>query len=61
MLTVYAPLFEGDAIPALRSALRSFGSTLSTARDLEVARRRLIDQLDEEPEEYAQGGAGPAR
>src|SRR6476646_3963079 len=53
MITVYAPLFEGDTIPALRSALRSFGSTLSTARDLEVAQRRLLAQLDEEPEEYA--------
>jgi inorganic triphosphatase YgiF len=53
MFTVYAPLFEGDSVPALRSTLREFGSTLSTARDLEVAHRRLIAQLDEEPQEYA--------
>jgi CHAD domain-containing protein len=53
MLTVYAPLFEGHETAELRSALRSFGSTLSTARDLEVARRRLIDQLVEEPEEFS--------
>ncbi len=54
MLTVYSPLFERQDIAELRAALRSFGSTLSAARDLEVARRRLIDQLGEEPEEYAQ-------
>lgn len=53
MITVYAPLFEGDTIPALRSALRDLGTTLGTARDLEVAHRRLIAQLDEEPQEYA--------
>jgi CHAD domain-containing protein len=53
MITVYAPLFEGDTVPSLRSTLREFGSTLSTARDLEVAHRRLIAQLDEEPQEYA--------
>jgi CHAD domain-containing protein len=53
MITVYAPLFEGDTIPTLRSTLQEFGSTLSNARDLEVAHRRLIAQLDEEPVEYA--------
>lgn len=53
MLTIYAPLFDGEAAAVLRAGLRSFASTLGTARDLEVARRRLIDQLDEEPEEYA--------
>jgi len=53
ILTVYAPLFEGETVPALRSALRSFGSTLSTARDLDVVQRRLIAQLVDEPEEYA--------
>jgi inorganic triphosphatase YgiF len=53
MLTVFSPLFEGHDIAELRAALRSFGSTLSAARDLEVARRRLIDQLGEEPEDYA--------
>jgi CHAD domain-containing protein len=53
MLTVYSPLFTGDTPPALRSVLRSFGSTLSNARDLDVAHRRLVAQLDEEPEEYA--------
>ena len=44
---------EGQGLPELRSALRSFGSTLSAARDLEVAQGRLNDQLVEEPEEYA--------
>jgi CHAD domain-containing protein len=53
MLTVYSPLFEGEGAPALRSALRTLGSTLSNARDLDVAGRRLIAQLVEEPEEYA--------
>ncbi|MGS0684730.1 CYTH and CHAD domain-containing protein [Nakamurella sp. GG22] len=53
ILTVYAPLLEGESIPALRTALRSFGSVLSTARDIDVARRRLIAQLIEEPEDYA--------
>ncbi len=53
ILTVYAPLLEGESIPVLRTALRSFGSVLSTARDIDVARRRLIAQLIEEPEDYA--------
>ena len=53
MLTIYAPLFDGAAVAGVRSALRSFASTLAVARDLEVARGRLIDQLVEEPEEYA--------
>ena len=44
---------RATTLPELRSALRTFGSTLSAARDLEVARRRLVDQLVEEPEEYA--------
>jgi len=35
MLTVFSPLFEGHDIAELRAALRSFGSTLSAARDLE--------------------------
>ena len=60
ILTVYAPLFDGrTAFPRCAAALRSFGSALSTARDLDVARRRLIAQLVEEPEEYA--GAARAR
>lgn len=58
ILTVYAPLFEGESVPALRAALRSFGSTLSTARDLDVVQRRLIAQLVEEPEEYARVARG---
>ena len=53
MLTVYAPLFDGRAVPDLRSGLRSLGSTLSAARDLEVAQRRLLAQLFDEPEAYA--------
>jgi CHAD domain-containing protein len=53
ILTVYAPLLAGESVPALRTALRSFGSVLSTARDIDVARRRLIAQLIEEPEDYA--------
>jgi CHAD domain-containing protein len=53
ILTVYAPLFESTAPADLRSALRSFGSTLSDARDISAARFRLLPQLDEEPEEYA--------
>lgn len=53
MLTIYAPLFDGDATAGVRTALRSFASTLAAARDLEVAHRRLVDQLVEEPDEYA--------
>jgi len=53
ILTVYSPLFEGDTAPALRDALRAFGSTLSAARDLDVAGQRLIAQLVEEPQEFA--------
>lgn len=53
ILTIYAPLFDGDAASVISGALRSFGSTLSNARDVEVAQRRLTDQLVEEPEEYA--------
>lgn len=53
MITIYAPLFDGPAVAPVRSALRMFSSTLGTARDLEVARQRLIDQLIEEPEDYA--------
>lgn len=57
ILTVYAPLFEGETIPALRAVLRDFGATLRRDRDLRVGRRRLLAQLDEEPEDYAR----PAR
>ncbi len=53
ILTVYAPLLDGDGTPELRAALRTFGSVLSTARDVDVACRRLVAQLVEEPEEYA--------
>ncbi|MET0967196.1 MAG: CYTH and CHAD domain-containing protein, partial [Nakamurella sp.] len=53
MLTVYAPLFGSTAPDELCASLRSFGSTLSVARDISVARSRLLPQLDEEPEEYA--------
>ncbi len=56
-LTVYAPLFEGQAAPGLRSRLRSLGSTLGAARDLEVAEHRLLAQLSDEPDAYAE----PAR
>jgi len=53
ILSVYSPLFESAAPADLCSALRSFGSTLSDARDINEARSRLLPQLDEEPEEYA--------
>ncbi len=53
ILTVYAPLLDADNTPELRSALRTFGSVLSTARDVDVACRRLTAQLVEEPEDYA--------
>jgi CHAD domain-containing protein len=56
-LTVYEPLFEGTNAPGLHSRLRSVGSALDAARDLEVAERRLVAQLSDEPEAYA----GPAR
>ena len=53
MLTIYGSLFGDSAGAEVRAGLRSFGSTLGAARDLEVARGRLINQLVEEPEEYA--------
>jgi len=56
-LTVYEPLFEGTNAPGLRSRLHSVGSALDAAHDLEVAERRLLAQLSDEPEAYA----GPAR
>lgn len=56
-LTVYEPLFEGTNAPGLRSRLHSVGSALDAAHDLEVAERRLVAQLSDEPEAYA----GPAR
>ncbi|HEY5149795.1 MAG TPA: CYTH and CHAD domain-containing protein [Mycobacterium sp.] len=56
-LTVYAPLFEGPNASGLRSRLRSVSSALDAARDLEVAERRLLAQLTDEPDDYA----GPAR
>lgn len=52
LLTVYGPLFEDQRIDGLRAALRRFGRSLGTARDLDVAHRRLLAQLVEEPAEY---------
>ena len=53
ILTVYAPLLESAGTPDLRSALRAFGTVLSTARDVDVAAGRLTAQLVDEPEDYA--------
>ncbi len=57
ILTVYAPLLDGDRTPLLRSSLQTLGSVLNTARDVDVACCRLTAQLAEEPEDYA----APAR
>lgn len=53
VLGVHAPLFTQGSVRHLRGELRYFGSVLSGARDLEVLRRRLGGQLDDEPTDYA--------
>lgn len=52
VLTVFAPLFEGPALPGLRSALLDASATFDGVRDLRSARQRLVDQLAEEPAPY---------
>lgn len=52
VLTVFAPLFEGVALPALRDSLRAASATFDGARDVQAARQRLVDQLAEEPAPY---------
>ena len=52
VLTVYSPLFDDGRIDGLKVALRRLGSALGVARDLDVAHRRLLAQLVEEPDEY---------
>ena len=52
VLTVYGPLFDDGRIDGVKAALRGFGSVLGVARDLDVAHRRLLAQLVEEPDEY---------
>jgi len=51
-LTVFAPLFEGAALPGLRESLLGAGSVFDTARDVQSARQRLVEQLAEEPAPY---------
>lgn len=53
VLAVHAPLFASVAARHLRGELRYLGGVLSSARDLEVLRRRLAGQLEDEPGEYA--------
>ena len=52
VLTVFAPLFEGAALPELRDSLRAASATFDGARDVQSARQRLVDQLTEEPAPY---------
>jgi inorganic triphosphatase YgiF len=52
VLTVFAPLFDGAILPALRDSLRAASATFDAARDLRSARQRLVDQLAEEPAPY---------
>jgi inorganic triphosphatase YgiF len=52
VLTVFAPLFEGVALPELRDALRAASATFDGTRDVQASRQRLIDQLTEEPAPY---------
>ena len=51
-LTVFAPLFDGVALPELRDSLRAASATFDGARDVRSARQRLVDQLTEEPAPY---------
>lgn len=51
-LTIFAPLFEGSALPRLRDSLRATSAAFDGARDIQSARRRLVDQLSEEPAPY---------
>ncbi len=52
VLTVFAPLFDGAAAPRIRDALRTTASVFDPARDVQSARRRLVEQLAEEPAPY---------
>ena len=61
MLTVYGPLFDDGRVDGLKVALRRFGSALGVARDLDVAHRRLIAQLVEEPGRVRQSRPRPSR
>lgn len=51
-LTIFAPLFADTAVPELRNSLRGAAATFDAARDVQSARRRLVDQLAEEPAPY---------
>ncbi len=52
VLTVFAPLFEGPALPDLRASLLGTGAAFDTTRDVQTARHRLVEQLAEEPAPY---------
>lgn len=52
VLTVFAPLFEGPALPGVRTSLRTTAAAFDGVRDLRTARQRLVDQLAEEPAPY---------
>ena len=50
---MYSGLFDGSAARSLRRRLRDFVRVVGAAQDIEVARRRLLAHLADEPEEYA--------
>jgi inorganic triphosphatase YgiF len=52
ILTVYAPLFDDPSVPGLRDSLRGVVAAFDTARDIQSARQRLVEQLAEEPAPY---------
>ncbi len=51
-LTVFAPLFECATVPDLREALDATAGVFDAGRDVQSARRRLVEQLTEEPAPY---------
>jgi len=53
VLAIHAPLFGDVAVRHLRGELRYLGGVLGPARDLQVLQRRLADQLEDEPADYA--------
>jgi CHAD domain-containing protein len=54
-LATFRPLFDRDVTEPLRDDLKWFAGLLGDARDAEVLRERLLEQLDEEPVEMVRG------
>jgi CHAD domain-containing protein len=56
-LATFRPLFDREVSEPLRDDLKWFAGILGDARDAEVLRERLLDQLDQEPPEMVRGHA----